>query len=56
MSSRTGDKTQDDIGKYKATHRTVEEEFEERDLLWSEGLYELHRKKKVNQKLVRGYC
>ncbi len=25
-------------------------------MLWTEGLYELHRKRKVNQRLVRGYC
>ena len=58
VSSRAGEKSSqhDDLTKFKATHRTVEEEFEERDLLWTEGPYELHRKKKVNQKLVRGYC
>jgi hypothetical protein len=33
-----------------------EDQFEERDMLWNEGLYELHRKRKVNQRLVRGYC
>ena len=33
-----------------------EDQFEERDMLWAEGLYELHRKRKVNQRLVRGYC
>jgi len=55
VSSRAGEKT-DDLAKFKPTHRSVEEEFEERDLLWTEGMYELHRKKKVNQKLVRGYC
>jgi hypothetical protein len=48
-SSRLCDKSQnDELAKFKPTHRTVEEEFEERDLLWREGLYELHRKKKVN--------
>ena len=33
-----------------------EDQFEERDMLWREGLYELHRKRKINQRLVRGYC
>ena len=32
------------------------EQFEEKDLIQTEGMYELHRKKKINQRLVRGYC
>jgi hypothetical protein len=48
LSSSTGQKPDGDLGKFKSTHRTAEEEFEERDLLWKEGEYELHRKKKVN--------
>ena len=47
LSSSAGQKP-DDLAKFKSTHRTAEEEFEERDLLWAEGQYELHRKKKVN--------
>lgn len=47
VSSRAGEKP-DELAKFKPTHRSVEEEFEERDLLWTEGMYELHRKKKVN--------
>jgi hypothetical protein len=48
LSSSAGQKPDGDLAKFKSTHRTAEEEFEERDLLWTEGQYELHRKKKVN--------